>query len=175
MSTVSSPNAETLPGLHGTSTPRTPRISISGQISSDPDPPNVTSVKSRTSRPRLTVIWRTALAWFHAETSRIPAAHSCSGMPSFAARSASPDRAASAPRRRTPHTGRGPAPSGGGAGGGPRFPRDKGGADGPRGGPARRGGNGRADDPRAGAPPAIRCHHVQRHGVGAQARQPLPD
>ena len=41
-----------------------------------PEPPNVASMKSRTSRPRLTEIWRRALAWFQAEISRIPAAHS---------------------------------------------------------------------------------------------------
>ena len=32
------------------------------------------SVKSRTSRPRLTVTWRSALAWFQAEISRTPVA-----------------------------------------------------------------------------------------------------
>ena len=32
------------------------------------------SAKSRTSSPRWTVIWRSALAWFQAEISRIPAA-----------------------------------------------------------------------------------------------------
>ena len=42
--------------------------------SSEPEPPKVVSVKSRTSRPRLTVTWRSALAWFHAEISRMPVA-----------------------------------------------------------------------------------------------------
>ena len=85
-----------LAGFGGTSTPRTPRISISGHSSSDPDPPNVTSVKSRTSSPRLTVIWRTALAWFQAEISRMPAAHSSAASPRRFAKSATPARAASA-------------------------------------------------------------------------------
>jgi hypothetical protein len=34
----------------------------------------VVSAKSRTSSPRLDVIWRSALAWFQAEISRMPAA-----------------------------------------------------------------------------------------------------
>ena len=50
-------------------------MSTSRHSSSDPEPPNVVRVKSRTSSPRLTVIWRSALAWFHAEISRTPAAH----------------------------------------------------------------------------------------------------
>ncbi len=41
-------------------------------------------VKSRTSRPRLTVIWRSALAWFQAEISRTPLAHSSGEMPELA-------------------------------------------------------------------------------------------
>ena len=49
-------------------------MSTSRQASSEPEPPNVTSVKSRTSSPRWTVTWRSALAWFQAEISRMPAA-----------------------------------------------------------------------------------------------------
>ena len=49
-------------------------MSISRQASSEPEPPKVVSVKSRTSSPRATVTWRSALAWFHAEISRIPVA-----------------------------------------------------------------------------------------------------
>ena len=41
---------------------------------SEPDPPKVAIVKSRTSSPRLTVTWRSALAWFQAEISRMPVA-----------------------------------------------------------------------------------------------------
>ena len=48
---------------------------MSRHSSSEPEPPNVVRAKSRTSRPRLTVTWRSALAWFHAEISRTPAAH----------------------------------------------------------------------------------------------------
>ncbi|SKF62588.1 Uncharacterised protein [Mycobacteroides abscessus subsp. abscessus] len=44
------------------------------QASSEPEPPKVASMKSRTSRPRLTEIWRRALAWFQAEISRMPVA-----------------------------------------------------------------------------------------------------
>ena len=40
------------------------------------------SVKSRTSRPRLTVTWRSALAWFHAEISRTPVAQASGVSPS---------------------------------------------------------------------------------------------
>ena len=56
-------------------------MSISRHSSSDPEPPNVAIVKSRTSRPRLTVTWRSALAWFHAEISRMPVAHSSQAEP----------------------------------------------------------------------------------------------
>ena len=61
-------------------------MSTSRQASSDPDPPNVVSMKSRTSRPRLTDTWRSALAWFQAEISRMPVAHRDSSSPSRAAR-----------------------------------------------------------------------------------------
>jgi hypothetical protein len=71
---VSSPNALTLPGFGGTSVRGRLRMSISRQASSEPEPPNVVSVKSRTSRPLATVTWRSALAWFQAEISRIPVA-----------------------------------------------------------------------------------------------------
>ena len=65
-------------------------MSTSRQASSEPEPPNVTSVKSRTSRPRLTVIWRSALAWFHAEISSTPVAHASKSRPSSPARSRMP-------------------------------------------------------------------------------------
>ena len=42
------------------------------------------SVKSRTSRPRLTVTWRSALAWFHAEISRTPVAQASGRQPELA-------------------------------------------------------------------------------------------
>ena len=56
-------------------------MSTSRQASSDPEPPNVVSMKSRTSRPRLTDTWRRALAWFQAEISRMPVAHRSSSRP----------------------------------------------------------------------------------------------
>ena len=60
-------------------------MSTSRQASSDPDPPKVVSMKSRTSSPRLTDTWRSALAWFHAEISRMPVAQRSSSSPSRAA------------------------------------------------------------------------------------------
>ena len=56
-------------------------MSISRHSSSEPEPPKVARVKSRTSRPRLTVIWRSALAWFQAEISRMPVAHGIERQP----------------------------------------------------------------------------------------------
>ena len=70
-------------------------MSISRQASSEPEPPNVVSVKSRTSRPLATVTWRSALAWFHAEISRMPVAVRSSDRSSFAPSCSSPSRAAS--------------------------------------------------------------------------------
>ena len=46
--------ADTLPGFGGTTTPARSRMSTSRQASSEPEPPKVVSMKSRTSRPRLT-------------------------------------------------------------------------------------------------------------------------
>ena len=57
-------------------------MSTSRQASSDPEPPKVVSMKSRTSRPRLTDTWRRALAWFHAEISRMPVAQRSTSRPS---------------------------------------------------------------------------------------------
>ncbi len=68
---------------------------MSRQSSSEPEPPNVVSVKSRTSRPRLTVTWRSALAWFQAEISRTPVAQASGERPSFEASASTPTRAAS--------------------------------------------------------------------------------
>ena len=47
-------------------------------------------MKSRTSRPRLTDTWRRALAWFHAEISRMPVAQRSSSSPSRSARARMP-------------------------------------------------------------------------------------
>ena len=58
---------------------------MSRHSSSEPEPPNVVSVKSRTSRPRLTVTWRSALAWFQAEISRTPVAQASGLSPSWPA------------------------------------------------------------------------------------------
>ena len=93
---MSSPNAETLPGSGGTTTARTPRMSSSRQASSEPDPPNVVSTKSRTSRPRFTLTWRRALAWFQAEISRMPRAQAAGSRPSLPASAAIAPRAAAA-------------------------------------------------------------------------------
>ena len=85
---------------------------MSRHSSSEPDPPNVTSVKSRTSSPRLTVICRSALAWFHAETSRIPAAHSSAASPSASPNRPPPParpRRPAGPRRRADAAGCGPS------------------------------------------------------------------
>ena len=62
-----------------------------GTAAASPEPPNVVSVKSRTSRPRLTVTWRSALAWFQAEISRMPVAQASGLRPSLAASASTPD------------------------------------------------------------------------------------
>ncbi len=69
-------------------------MSTRRQASSEPEPPNVASMKSRTSRPRLTLTWRRALAWFHAEISRMPVAQWSGSMPSLAAMASMPALAA---------------------------------------------------------------------------------
>ena len=60
---------------------RRPRMSISRQAGSGPEPPKASSAKSRTSSPRLTVTWRMAFAWFQAAISRTPAAHASREVP----------------------------------------------------------------------------------------------
>jgi hypothetical protein len=71
-------------------------MSTSLHASSEPEPPNVTIVKSRMSRPRWTVTRRSAFAWFHAETSRTPVAQLSRDSPSVAARTSMPSAARSA-------------------------------------------------------------------------------
>ena len=70
-------------------------MSTSRQASSEPEPPKVVSMKSRTSSPRLTLTWRSALAWFQAEISRMPVAQRSKSRPSWSARSAMPALGAS--------------------------------------------------------------------------------
>ena len=69
---------------------------MSRQSSREPEPPKVVRVKSRTSRPRLTVTCRSALAWFHAEISSTPAAQASADMPSSFASVSMPALAAPA-------------------------------------------------------------------------------
>ncbi len=70
-------------------------MSTRRQASSDPEPPNVTIVKSRTSRPRRTVTWRSALAWFQAEISSTPVAQRSRDRPSRSASASKPAAARS--------------------------------------------------------------------------------
>jgi hypothetical protein len=60
-------------------------MSISRHAVSGPLPPNAHRSKSRTSRPRLTVTWRIALAWFQAAISSTPAAQASTSIPTASA------------------------------------------------------------------------------------------
>src|SRR4029453_14431018 len=78
---------------------RTPPTSR--QTPSTPNPPKVARTKSRTSRPRRTVTWRRALAWFQAAISSTPAATAGRSSPSLGPSASRPAaaRGGGAPRR----------------------------------------------------------------------------